>query len=65
MELVAQAGWPSPRLARLRDVEWVVARRLSWPEAIFGACGARGIEILTPPSADKEFLLGDVPLGTA
>lgn len=37
VDLVEQAGWPSPRLARLRDVEWVLARQLAWPEAMFGA----------------------------
>lgn len=37
VELVEQAAWPSPRLARLRDVEWAMARRLPWQEAMFGA----------------------------
>jgi SAM-dependent methyltransferase len=36
VELVRQAGWPPPRLARLRDVEWILARQLAWPEAMFG-----------------------------
>jgi SAM-dependent methyltransferase len=36
VELIERAGWPLPRLARLRDVEWILARQLAWPEAMFG-----------------------------
>ena len=33
---VAQAGWPTPRLVRLRDVEWAERRALALPERIVG-----------------------------
>jgi SAM-dependent methyltransferase len=31
LEAVEAAGWLPPRLARLRDVEWAIARRERWP----------------------------------
>lgn len=31
IEAMAEAGWTRPRLYRLRDVEWAVARREPWP----------------------------------
>ncbi len=36
VELVQQAGWPVPRLRRLAEVEWILSRRLPWPERLFG-----------------------------
>jgi len=37
VELVQRAGWRAPRLRRLTGVEWILARRLPWPERPFGA----------------------------
>jgi len=31
LDAVAAAGWLRPRVFRLRDVEWAIARRRSWP----------------------------------
>jgi ubiquinone/menaquinone biosynthesis C-methylase UbiE len=31
LEAIAEAGWTRIRLARLRDVEWAIARRQPWP----------------------------------
>jgi ubiquinone/menaquinone biosynthesis C-methylase UbiE len=31
LEAVTEAGWTRPRLFRLRDVEWAIARRQPWP----------------------------------
>jgi SAM-dependent methyltransferase len=31
LEAVTEAGWHRPRLFRLRDVEWAIARRQPWP----------------------------------
>ena len=36
VELVQQAGWQAPRLWRLTTVEWILGRRLPWPERLFG-----------------------------
>lgn len=36
VELVQRAGWQTPRLRRLADVEWILGRRLPWPERLFG-----------------------------
>jgi SAM-dependent methyltransferase len=36
VELVQRAGWQNPRLRRLYGVEWIMARRLPWPERLFG-----------------------------
>lgn len=33
---VAEAGWPTPRLVRLRDVEWAERQALRLPERIVG-----------------------------
>jgi len=34
--LVGRAGWPTPRLVRLRDVEWAAALELPLPERLVG-----------------------------
>ncbi len=36
VEVVRDAGWPAPRLHRLRDIEWVAARRLPLVERVLG-----------------------------
>lgn len=36
VDLVAEAGWSAPRLERLRDLEWVAARQLPWPDRLLG-----------------------------
>lgn len=36
VELVQSAGWPSPRLERLRDVEWAERSSLPFPERLIG-----------------------------
>ena len=36
VELVQRAGWQAPRLRRLTAVEWILGRRLPWPEQLFG-----------------------------
>jgi hypothetical protein len=36
VELVQRAGWQAPRLRRLGGVEWMMGRRLPWPERLFG-----------------------------
>lgn len=33
---VAEAGWPAPRLVRLRDVEWAERQAMALPERILG-----------------------------
>ncbi|MHB8681399.1 MAG: class I SAM-dependent methyltransferase [Acidimicrobiales bacterium] len=33
---VAEAGWPAPRLVRLRDVEWAERQALALPERLVG-----------------------------
>jgi SAM-dependent methyltransferase len=35
-ELVAAAGWPAPRLVRLRDVEWAASMELAMAERLLG-----------------------------
>jgi hypothetical protein len=35
-ELVAEAGWKSPRLVRLRDVDWATTLELRLPERLLG-----------------------------
>jgi SAM-dependent methyltransferase len=35
-ELVAEAGWRSPRLVRLRDVDWATTLELRLPERLLG-----------------------------
>jgi hypothetical protein len=34
LDAVAAAGWTRIRIARLRDVEWTIARRQPWPLGI-------------------------------
>jgi SAM-dependent methyltransferase len=36
IELVTRAGWPAPRLERLRDVEWAATVSLPMPERLLG-----------------------------
>ena len=36
-DLVAQAGWPAPRIRRLRDVEWAASLARPLPERLLGA----------------------------
>jgi SAM-dependent methyltransferase len=36
VDVVQQAGWHTPRIRRLADVEWILGRRLPWPERVFG-----------------------------
>ncbi|MGH7667561.1 MAG: class I SAM-dependent methyltransferase [Candidatus Dormibacteria bacterium] len=36
VQLAQSAGWPSPRVRRLRDVDWAVQRGLPWPERLLG-----------------------------
>jgi SAM-dependent methyltransferase len=36
VELVEEAGWPRPRLGRLRDVEWSASLELPLPERLLG-----------------------------
>lgn len=36
VELVEEAGWRSPRLERLRDVEWAAVIGAPWPERLVG-----------------------------
>jgi len=36
VDLVAAAGWPNPRLERLRDIEWAERRELAWAERMIG-----------------------------
>lgn len=36
VDLVQEAGWQTPRIRRLTDVEWILGRRLPWPERPFG-----------------------------
>jgi SAM-dependent methyltransferase len=36
-EMVAHAGWPTPRLVRLRDVEWASTLEQRLPERLLGA----------------------------
>lgn len=36
VRLVEGAGWPAPRLYRLRDVEWAERLSLPWPERVIG-----------------------------
>jgi ubiquinone/menaquinone biosynthesis C-methylase UbiE len=36
VEMVETAGWRSPRLHRLRDVEWMERLTLAWPECLVG-----------------------------
>lgn len=37
IELVESSGWPSTRIERLRDVEWVMTATLPQPERLLGA----------------------------
>lgn len=36
LDAVQAAGWASPRLHRLDDVEWAMHQELSWPEQLLG-----------------------------
>ncbi len=36
VDLVQRAGWRTPRVRRLAGVEWILARKLPWPERLFG-----------------------------
>ncbi len=36
VSLLVQAGWNAPRLERLADVDWIMARELSWPSRLVG-----------------------------
>ncbi len=36
VDLVQRAGWQAPRLRRLAGVEWILSRRLPWPDRLFG-----------------------------
>jgi SAM-dependent methyltransferase len=36
VDLVQLAGWRTPRMQRLTGAEWILGRRLPWPERLFG-----------------------------